>query len=217
MKWVLTHPDRCPPGVELIVDGIHVSQSFVQLIKETIDNKIMLVTDALGPAGLNNGLFKLGTLPVCLEDNAFYLADKNGAIIMKEVKLPDGEIEKVKALAGSAASLSHCMHTYSSWTKQLNHNNDEKHIDSLYKAIIKNPRVSSLSKHAIEKLPDDNNYIVIDNEGTLMLSMCHGVLNQHQPMKSVNHLLAQHSLLANTNENENSVAVSKLNCHANFK
>lgn len=176
VQWLLNHPETAPAGVELIVDGVHLSKEFVTLITAKLRDKIMLVTDALGPAGLSDGIYKLGTLDIRKDGNSFYLADANGGFIMKDGTLPDGTKGKVKSLAGSAAPLSHVMKTYFQWLQNLS---IEERMRALYAAVITNPRTSSLTLAAQQKLDDQNNYVIINDNGELVTSMVHGKLTQH--------------------------------------
>lgn len=56
-------------------------------------------------------------------------------------------------------------------------------MDSLYKAIITNPRATSLSIDAIENLPDDKNFSIFNNSGQLILSSCNGQVIEHQQLQ----------------------------------
>ena len=178
VKWVLNNPVTCPAGVELIVDGVHLSRPFVELVKDKIGNKIMLVTDALGPAGQNDGQYNLGTLKIRKEGNSFYLSDANGDFIMKDGTLADGSKGKVKSLAGSAAPMSHCIETYHEWMGQEPVAN---RMAAIYSAVITNPRNSSLSTAALKKLDDNKNFVLFNEQGQLVMSLCHGLLQNHIP------------------------------------
>lgn len=179
VQWVLNNPERCPPGVELITDGVHLSASFISLVHSTIKNKIILVTDALGPTGCKNGLYKLGSLDICQDQASFYLTNGTGDFLMKEGILPTGEKGLVKMLAGSAAPLSLCAQKYFEAMPQAT---AEQKMDFLYAALITNPRMGSLSNEAIKNLPDANNFSVFNMKGQLILSSCHGQVIEHQPL-----------------------------------
>lgn len=177
VQWILENPKQCPAGVELIVDGVHLSSSFISLIQNSVQDKIILVTDALGPAGCEDGAYKLGSLPIRKERNSFYLADEHGDFLMKNGVLPSGEKGCVKMLAGSAAPLSLCVQNY---FESMPNEPLERRMDALYKAIITNPRHSSLSVEAIKNLPDQNNFSIFNSKGSLVLSSCNGQLIEHQ-------------------------------------
>ncbi|MCW8409852.1 N-acetylglucosamine-6-phosphate deacetylase [Legionella sp. PATHC035] len=179
VQWILENPERCPAGVELIGDGVHLSDSFISLIHHAVKNKIILVTDALGPTGCKDGAYKLGTLNIRKELDSFYLADSEGHFLMKEGNLPTGEKGLVKTLAGSAASLSLCAQKYF----KLMQGPVESRMDSLYAALITNPRMSSLSMEAIKNLPDERNFSIFNNQGQLILSSCHGQIIEHQQLQ----------------------------------
>ncbi|KTD42269.1 N-acetylglucosamine-6-phosphate deacetylase [Legionella parisiensis] len=177
VQWILENPEYCPPGVELITDGVHLSPSFISLIQSTIKNKIILVTDALGPTGCKDGTYKLGGLDIRKEKNSFYLADSSGNFLMKEGRQPSGEKGLVKTLAGSAASLSFCAQKY---FESMLDESLEKRMDYMYTALITNPRMTSLSKETIQNLPDNKNFSIFNNNGQLILSSCHGKVIEHQ-------------------------------------
>lgn len=180
VQWVLENKDNCPPGVEIIIDGgMHLSASFISLIHNTIKNKLILITDALGPTGCKDGTYKLGTLDIRKEQNSFYLADKQGGFLMKEGILPSGEKGLVKTLAGSAVTLSFCAQKY---FEAMPNEPLERRMDFMYAALVTNPRSSSLSMSAINMLPDDNNFSIFNDKGQLILSSCHGKLIEHQQL-----------------------------------
>lgn len=157
VQWVLENPIKCPKGVELIVDGVHLSSSFVRLIENHVPQKIVLVSDALGPSGLNDGKYQLGSLPIEKRGRSFYLLDQP------------------EVLAGSAASLVDCLYQYSQWLK-LEHQLAQERVHRLYTAVIENPR---LSLDASFVLPDEKNFVLIDTEGKLHVSLCNGQLRVH--------------------------------------
>lgn len=178
VKWVLENPERCPPGVELIVDGVHLSQSFVSLVKQRVGDKILLVTDALGPSGLQDGLYKLGTLAIRKEGGSFYVVDEEGRFIKKEGPSLEDPHRETRLLAGSGASLAHCAKKYAEWISGADATK-EKQMHSLYTALVENPRRASLSQEASEGLPDEMNFIVLNKDQELVLSLCNGKLRSH--------------------------------------
>ncbi|WP_115707218.1 N-acetylglucosamine-6-phosphate deacetylase [Legionella sainthelensi] len=208
VQWILENPERCPSGVELITDGVHLSSSFISLIQNTIKNKIIIITDALGPTGCKDGAYKLGTLDIRKEQNSFYLADKEGNFLMKEGILPSGEKGFVKTLAGSAASLSFCIQKYFA---SMDDEPLESRMDSLYKAIITNPRATSLSIDAIENLPDDKNFSIFDNSGQLILSSCNGQVIEHQQLQWPLSNMLHYSFLSKPSTLENSPTEPEIN------
>lgn len=212
VQWILENPDRCPAGVELIADGVHLSSSFISLIQNSLKDKIILVTDALGPAGCQDGVYKLGTLDIRKEGNTFYLADKQGNFLTKEGTLPSGEKGVVKTLAGSAASLSFCVQKY---FETLEHETIESRMDSMYKAIIHNPRITSLSVKAIQNLPDDKNFSIFNNQGQLILSSCHGKVTEHQQIQWPIASMLHYGFLSKspTVENNNTESEVKYRCN----
>lgn len=66
--------------VELICDKVHISPDMIKLIfKIKGTEKILLITDAMSAAGLNDGDYNLGGLPVVVKDGAARLTS-NGAL-----------------------------------------------------------------------------------------------------------------------------------------
>jgi N-acetylglucosamine-6-phosphate deacetylase len=64
------------PAVELIADGVHVDPSLYPLVRRLVASRLMLVSDALAPAGTRgDGTFDLGGLAVTLHDGRATLAD----------------------------------------------------------------------------------------------------------------------------------------------
>lgn len=158
VKWVINNPAKIPPGVELITDGKHISEAFVTLIRKHIGDKIVIVSDALGPSGKPDGKYRLGSLKIEKQGAAFYL--------------DHADSRSVKKLAGSAASYAHCIQKYWQWTDK----------DAVFAAAITNPRSSALSENAIKSLPDDKNFAIFDKEGQLVMSLCQGKLTEHLPL-----------------------------------
>lgn len=186
VQWVLEHPEECPPGVELIVDGEHLTQPFVSLVYKTVGDKIIVITDALGPAGLDDGLYMLGTLRIRKEGSSFYLADEAGDFIMKEGTLPSGEKGLVKSLAGSGSSLSFCLENFHNFIATPEQSEQDS-MRSFFKALL-NSRTGTLSPAmSVATLNDDSNFVLIDNaSGKLMLSLCNGHIIDHQNILPMN-------------------------------
>lgn len=62
--------------VELICDGVHLHPAFVRLVAKVKGyDRICLVTDAISAAGLPDGQYTLGDLPVFVENEVARLAD----------------------------------------------------------------------------------------------------------------------------------------------
>jgi N-acetylglucosamine-6-phosphate deacetylase len=171
VNWAINHLSSFDlnhsPCVELIVDNVHLSPSFVKFIFEKVGDRIILVSDRLGPSGLRDGSYKLGDLPIIKDGENFYLADFENP---STFKLVNGS----KKLAGSAASMN---------TIQMNYVNillscgftHEQALHSLYLATVANARRTSLSPAAIQQLPDNQNFIIMDRTGKTVMSMCNGI------------------------------------------
>lgn len=169
VNWVVkesAYNQQTYPGIELIVDGRHLTQEFVEYITKNIDAKtINLVTDALGPAGLSDGRYMLGTLHIYKKGEAFYLADPS--------KPGEAYTTNPPTLAGGAAPLHACAHRFSEWAFFKEKSVTAK-LNAMFHSAIENPRKSSLSSSAIQKLPDINNFIIVAPDCKLVLSMCNG-------------------------------------------
>jgi N-acetylglucosamine-6-phosphate deacetylase len=82
--------------IEVIADGVHLHPATVRLLVQAFGpERICLVTDAVAPAGLQAGIFRLGGREARLE---------NGAI-----RLPDG------TLAGSALTMDQAVRNVVEW------------------------------------------------------------------------------------------------------
>lgn len=177
VQWVLENPELCPPGVELIVDGKHLTHHFISLITKSIKDKVVLITDALGPSGCSDGLYQLGSLSIRKEENTFYLADSDGSFQIKKALLLDGKKVLTRSLAGSGAPLSFCIKKY---VELMNLPDEDAIFSTIYSSAIQNPRTTSLSLDAIDALPDDKNFAIFDKRGELIMSLCNGKLRAHQ-------------------------------------
>jgi N-acetylglucosamine-6-phosphate deacetylase len=68
----LTHPKA---HVELIGDGVHVDARSAAVLAAQLGTRMMLISDALPPAGLGDRDFRLGSLPVRVRDGRATLVD----------------------------------------------------------------------------------------------------------------------------------------------
>ncbi|MCS7240903.1 MAG: N-acetylglucosamine-6-phosphate deacetylase [Candidatus Bipolaricaulota bacterium] len=86
-----------PAFVELICDGVHLHPAFVRLVAKAKGyDRICLVTDAISAAGLGNGEYSLGGLPVLVKEGI--------------ARLPDG------TLAGSTLTLDRAIRNFREFT-----------------------------------------------------------------------------------------------------
>jgi len=82
--------------VELIADGVHLHPATVHLLIEALgSNRVCLITDAVTPAGLGSGTFRIGRDEATLHDGS--------------IRLPDGTI------AGSAATIDAVVRNVVEW------------------------------------------------------------------------------------------------------
>ncbi|WP_334075748.1 MULTISPECIES: N-acetylglucosamine-6-phosphate deacetylase [Paenibacillus] len=66
---------------EIIADGIHVHKAGIQLLASVKKNhNLILITDAMSAAGLGDGEYKLGDLPVVVKDHVCTLRDSEGTL-----------------------------------------------------------------------------------------------------------------------------------------
>lgn len=157
VKWALVH--RAAP-VELIVDGQHLSEQFVNLVLSQVGSRIILITDALSPAGMPDGDYMLGSLPVVKAGNKIVL--KND----------------LNKLAGSAATLPQIIQNFHAILRKAGMP-DKEIADVLYDAAVTYPRAATLSESAV--LPDDKNYVVLDrNTGSLLFHAIDGVTYENK-------------------------------------
>ncbi|WP_405178500.1 amidohydrolase family protein [Nocardia sp. NBC_01377] len=61
--------------VELIGDGVHVDPGFAALAFATATGNVALITDAMSAAGMVDGKYQLGAIPVTLRDGVARVAD----------------------------------------------------------------------------------------------------------------------------------------------
>lgn len=64
---------------ELILDGVHVNRSLVQLLLLVASDRVILVTDAMAAAGANDGSYTIGALEIKVTDGIATLTS-NGSL-----------------------------------------------------------------------------------------------------------------------------------------
>jgi len=139
--------------IELIADGEHLSSEFMQFVLEKKPKNILLITDALGPSGLENDReYTLGSLKIIKKNQVFVLKNQP------------------EKLAGSAATYTEIINKFNKIDKCMGLDLWEK----LYLATVLNPRKTSLPPDFT--LPDQQNFVVIDTQGKLIMSGCNGVI-----------------------------------------
>lgn len=68
-------------SAEIIADGIHVHKAAIQLLASVKTNhNFILITDAMSAAGLGDGEYILGDLPVIVKDNVCTLKESEGTL-----------------------------------------------------------------------------------------------------------------------------------------
>jgi N-acetylglucosamine-6-phosphate deacetylase len=65
--------------LELILDGAHISDATLAAVKDSGENRIILVTDAISAAGGSDGHYQIGALVVTVE-NGIARLDSNGSL-----------------------------------------------------------------------------------------------------------------------------------------
>ncbi|RCX19789.1 N-acetylglucosamine-6-phosphate deacetylase [Fontibacillus phaseoli] len=98
---------------EIIADGIHVHKAGIQLLASVKTNhNLILITDAMSAAGLGNGEYKLGDLPVIVKDNVCTLKESEGTLAGSTLTMIRGFRHLVREIglsieqASKAASLN---------------------------------------------------------------------------------------------------------------
>ncbi|MEF2967956.1 N-acetylglucosamine-6-phosphate deacetylase [Paenibacillus sp. M1] len=100
-------------SAEIIADGIHVHKAGIQLLAEVKKNhNLLLITDAMSAAGLGDGEYMLGDLPVVVKDNVCTLRDSEGTLAGSTLTMIRGFRHLVREIglsverASEAASLN---------------------------------------------------------------------------------------------------------------
>lgn len=145
-----------PAYFELIADSHHLSKEFVNFALMRREKKAILITDALGPTGLSDGIYQLGSLAIEKKGDIFTLA-------------------RQEKLAGSAASFATIVKKFSEMTAK----EGEALWQMLYDATVVNPRKTVLPDNI--ELNDTENFVILDRTGKLMLSVCNGQTYYHSP------------------------------------
>ncbi|GIP24128.1 N-acetylglucosamine-6-phosphate deacetylase [Paenibacillus sp. J22TS3] len=109
-------------SAEIIADGIHVHPAAISIIAQLKqDENFILITDAMSAAGLGNGEYMLGDLPVVVKDNVCTLKESEGTLAGSTLTMIRGfrylvqqvglSIEYVSAMAsGNPAKLLRIEH-----------------------------------------------------------------------------------------------------------
>jgi N-acetylglucosamine-6-phosphate deacetylase len=67
-------------SVELVSDGVHVHPAVISLVANLAAERLVLVTDAIGPAGAPPGRYHLGPVEVLVSEDRSVLADGSGTV-----------------------------------------------------------------------------------------------------------------------------------------
>ncbi|MNJ58784.1 N-acetylglucosamine-6-phosphate deacetylase [compost metagenome] len=100
-------------SAEIIADGIHVHHAAIRLLAQVKNSgNLILITDAMSAAGLGDGEYKLGDLPVIVKDNVCTLKDSDNTLAGSTLTMIRGFRHLVKEVglsverASEAASLN---------------------------------------------------------------------------------------------------------------
>lgn len=100
-------------SAEIIADGIHVHEAAIRLLASVKkDHNLILITDAMSAAGLGDGEYKLGDLPVIVKDQVCMLKESEGTLAGSTLTMIRGfrylvqEIGLTLKQASEAASLN---------------------------------------------------------------------------------------------------------------
>ncbi|MDR1807796.1 MAG: N-acetylglucosamine-6-phosphate deacetylase [Propionibacteriaceae bacterium] len=92
---------------ELIVDGHHVDLHLALTVLQYLGSRAVLITDAMAAAGLGDGSYTLGGLPVDVTDGVARLADDpSHAIAGSTIRLTDAAVKAVGDGVTSAQSIA---------------------------------------------------------------------------------------------------------------
>lgn len=105
--------------LELILDGIHVGDDTLTLIKNSGKNRTILVTDAMSAAGAADGKFTIGSLPVTVTDGVARL-DSNGSLAGSTLTM-DVAFRNFVRSGASISDAVHAASTLPAETLGLNH------------------------------------------------------------------------------------------------
>jgi N-acetylglucosamine-6-phosphate deacetylase len=67
-------------SVEVVSDGAHVHPAVIALVASLVAERLVLVTDAIGPAGAPPGRYHLGPIEVLVSEERSVLADGSGTV-----------------------------------------------------------------------------------------------------------------------------------------
>lgn len=100
-------------SAEIIADGIHVHHAAIKLLAQVKgDNNLILITDAMSAAGLGDGEYMLGDLPVIVKDNVCTLKESDNTLAGSTLTMIRGFRHLVREIglsverASEAASLN---------------------------------------------------------------------------------------------------------------
>lgn len=91
--------------LEIILDGAHLSDSTLAAVKDSGQNRIILVTDAISAAGGEDGNYQIGSLEVKVEKNIARLVS-NGSLAGSTLTMD----KAFKNLLDSGSSLTEAVH-----------------------------------------------------------------------------------------------------------
>lgn len=98
----LAHPHL---PLEIILDGVHVSEQTLELVKDSGEDRIILITDAMSAAGAGDGAFTIGSLAVTV-DNGVARLDSNGSLAGSTLTMDVA----FRNFLASGSSLIECVH-----------------------------------------------------------------------------------------------------------
>lgn len=89
-------------STEIIADGIHVHEGGIKLLANIkTDHNLLLITDAMEAAGLGDGDYMLGDLPVVVKDKVCTLKDNEGTLAGSTLTMIRGFRHLVKEIGFS--------------------------------------------------------------------------------------------------------------------
>jgi N-acetylglucosamine-6-phosphate deacetylase len=99
--------------LEIILDGAHVSDETLEVVKHSGKNRIILITDAISAAGADDGNYQIGSLDVSVEKSVARLVS-NGSLAGSTLTMD----KAFKNLLDSGSSLAEAVHAASTLPAQ---------------------------------------------------------------------------------------------------
>ncbi|MBQ8528411.1 MAG: N-acetylglucosamine-6-phosphate deacetylase [Clostridia bacterium] len=138
---------ECGAYAEVICDGVHIHPAMIRLLCKLYGKRrIVLISDSVRAAGMPDGVYELGGLPITVTDGKAYTEGGN--------------------LAGSTATLFYCV------KKAVEFGIPEE--DAVMMATENPARLMGLRRKGKIKIGYDADFIIVDNDFNLIASIARG-------------------------------------------